>query len=613
MKNTIEIYLNPISTDHNNSEDLFMILTLKCINVTIREQLREDKFHLEETEQLLMQSHTPADIVCVIDKSGSMSGEKITLVKDTLDFVIGALGPKDRLSIVSFDDEFFTNLKLTSMNMDGRRRGSISVENMRTGGITFLSGGLLRGIEEMNAIPKHARNPSRSLLLFTDGMANKGITNTSLLIQAIRDPTKDYSIHTFGYGEEHDSNMLSALAEEGNGMYYYVKDQASISKCMVDCIGGILTSQKRNVKLTLTSDTMHSSHVQILQVFGPHELSLDGNSFSVCYNDLQMEEEKHIVIRAKRKLSNVNNHLANSQNLDNLQIRVQLSMNDIQNNYEMETIEKIVQADQSSLDSHSKLRCHLSRQQAVQTLKEAKEYLSTLGHPLNGACNILKNGLEHIHSQHVLGIDPSLNSPHDALTLYIFHTLQNILAECENSNSSFNVLSRMNSLYYELLYERSVSDPTVDQSTHPSTVIHQTLPRKFYAYRMANRTKFMKCHNCGSDQHFSRNCNKAEMCHNCKQIGHLVNQCPFPQKCHHCGSFEHLSRQCTAMICFKCKQVGHRANECTLLVQASGGNHFNPNGKDRNDRSSHERNDSSHRGKKQGRNDHHIGNSSTRH
>lgn len=372
--------------------------------------------------------------------------------------------------------------------------------------------------------------------------------------------------------------MLSALAEEGNGMYYYVKDQSSISKCMVDCIGGILTCQKRNVKLSLSGD----SNVQFVQVFGPHATPQGDNTFTIFYNDLQMEEEKHIMIKAKRQMPN-------SQYVGPLKIRIQLSMNNIQNNCEMETFEQIVQVEKSTLNSNwkSKLNCHLSRQYAVQALKEATEKLQD--HSMNVAYNILKNGLEQIH-QCVIEMDHSLNSPNDALTLYIFHTLQNILAECENhSIPSSNILSKMNSLYYELLYERSVSDPSVmDQSsssTHPSTVIHQTLPRKFYAYRMANRIKFMKCHNCGSNQHFARNCTRAEMCHNCKQIGHLVNQCPFPPKCHHCGSTEHLSRQCTEMICFKCKQSGHRANECPM-TQFQGGNSKSRFGKD-NDRKKH--------------------------
>lgn len=44
------------------------------------------------------------DLICVIDVSGSMNGEKIQLVKDTMKFLIETLTASDRLSIITFSD-----------------------------------------------------------------------------------------------------------------------------------------------------------------------------------------------------------------------------------------------------------------------------------------------------------------------------------------------------------------------------------------------------------------------------------------------------------------------------------------------------------------------------
>ena len=48
-------------------------------------------------------SRTSVDLICVIDVSGSMDGEKIQLVKDTIKFLIETLTPSDRLSIITFN------------------------------------------------------------------------------------------------------------------------------------------------------------------------------------------------------------------------------------------------------------------------------------------------------------------------------------------------------------------------------------------------------------------------------------------------------------------------------------------------------------------------------
>lgn len=57
----------------------------------------------------------PVDIVAVIDRSGSMSGGKLDLVKKTLHIVVTQLTPKDRLSLIVYDDTVDMIFNLTSI------------------------------------------------------------------------------------------------------------------------------------------------------------------------------------------------------------------------------------------------------------------------------------------------------------------------------------------------------------------------------------------------------------------------------------------------------------------------------------------------------------------
>ena len=45
------------------------------------------------------------DLIISIDTSGSMSGEKIKLVKETLSFLVNELKPIDRLALVEFNSK----------------------------------------------------------------------------------------------------------------------------------------------------------------------------------------------------------------------------------------------------------------------------------------------------------------------------------------------------------------------------------------------------------------------------------------------------------------------------------------------------------------------------
>jgi hypothetical protein len=52
-------------------------------------------------------SRVPVDLVCVVDQSGSMSGEKMRLLKQTLVYITEQLNDLDRLAIISFDTAAF--------------------------------------------------------------------------------------------------------------------------------------------------------------------------------------------------------------------------------------------------------------------------------------------------------------------------------------------------------------------------------------------------------------------------------------------------------------------------------------------------------------------------
>lgn len=44
------------------------------------------------------------DLICVLDVSGSMSGQKIQLLKETMKFLVETLTPSDRLCIITFNN-----------------------------------------------------------------------------------------------------------------------------------------------------------------------------------------------------------------------------------------------------------------------------------------------------------------------------------------------------------------------------------------------------------------------------------------------------------------------------------------------------------------------------
>ena len=48
-------------------------------------------------------------------------------------------------------------------------------------------------------------------------------------------------MYTFGYGAEHDSELLNAIASAGNGIFYYIDNPDNIPESFCDCLGGLLS------------------------------------------------------------------------------------------------------------------------------------------------------------------------------------------------------------------------------------------------------------------------------------------------------------------------------------------------------------------------------------
>ena len=48
-------------------------------------------------------------------------------------------------------------------------------------------------------------------------------------------------VFTFGYGSEHDANMLRAVADAGSGLFYYIDNIDCIPDSFCDCLGGLLS------------------------------------------------------------------------------------------------------------------------------------------------------------------------------------------------------------------------------------------------------------------------------------------------------------------------------------------------------------------------------------
>ena len=198
------------------------------------------------------ESRAPVNVSLVLDRSGSMSGErKFDLARQAVEQAMRLLRAEDRFSLVVYDDRVDVLARGTYATADAKRHALAALAAIEPRGSTDLCSGWLRGCEQ---IAEHAGVDQLSrCLLLTDGLANHGITDRDeLALHAGELRTRGVATSTFGVGADFDERLLRDMAHEGSGNFYFIEGAAQISELLTSELGEALEVTVRQAALEVT-------------------------------------------------------------------------------------------------------------------------------------------------------------------------------------------------------------------------------------------------------------------------------------------------------------------------------------------------------------------------
>jgi Ca-activated chloride channel family protein len=164
-----------------------------------------------------------ADLVVVLDRSGSMSGKKLQDARQAVLQLIDRLAARDRLAVVTYSSGVEIVSPLVFMDGDHRNRVQAAVREIHPGGGTNLGGGLQQGIATLMQTP--ARDRQRKVILISDGLANEGIIDPHVLgAMAAGAVEKNYTVSSVGVGYDFNEVLMTTIADHGAGRYYFLED-----------------------------------------------------------------------------------------------------------------------------------------------------------------------------------------------------------------------------------------------------------------------------------------------------------------------------------------------------------------------------------------------------
>ncbi|MFV1968595.1 MAG: VWA domain-containing protein [Pirellulaceae bacterium] len=157
-------------------------------------------------------------MVLVIDKSGSMGGDKIEMAKSAARSAAELLGRRDKVAVLAFDGETYVISEMQSAS----NRGKISDEIARieAGGGTTMYPAMEMAYEMLMATSAKLKH----VILLTDGVSSPGDFE-GMAQQMV---SAKMTVSTVAVGEGADTDLLESIARVGKGRHYFTNDPAQV-------------------------------------------------------------------------------------------------------------------------------------------------------------------------------------------------------------------------------------------------------------------------------------------------------------------------------------------------------------------------------------------------
>jgi Ca-activated chloride channel family protein len=169
------------------------------------------------------------DFVVVLDRSGSMQGPKLEYARQSLLSLVDGLTERDRFALFSYSDSVQKQCDLLAVTDLNRRLMQSAVNGIYSSGATNLGEGLRAGIN-MIAAAGRPGHPGR-VILISDGLANRGVTDPAALGRmAAVAAGKEFAVSTVGVGADFNEFLMTRIADQGAGAYYYLDNPAAFAK-----------------------------------------------------------------------------------------------------------------------------------------------------------------------------------------------------------------------------------------------------------------------------------------------------------------------------------------------------------------------------------------------
>ncbi|HSN53096.1 MAG TPA: VWA domain-containing protein [Candidatus Sulfomarinibacteraceae bacterium] len=230
----------------------------------------------------------PVNVAVVIDRSGSMQGEKLARAKEAAAVAVSRLRPDDIVSVIAYDDT--VRVLLPATRVADRRAVLAAIEALEAGGSTALFAGVSHGAAEVRKFLDLER--VNRVVLLSDGLANVGPDSPAELGALGASLKKEgIAVSTIGLGLGYNEDLMARLAGRSDGNHAFVEHPRDLARIFDLEFGDALSVTAQDVLVEIVC----APGTRPVRVLG-RDAEIAGRTVAVALNQLYDAHEQYILL-----------------------------------------------------------------------------------------------------------------------------------------------------------------------------------------------------------------------------------------------------------------------------------------------------------------------------
>ncbi len=233
----------------------------------------------------------PVNVAIVIDKSGSMQGEKIEQARRAAMQAIDRLRDSDIVSIITYDSS--VQVLTPATKASDRQRIKEQIRSIQAGGNTALFAGVSKGAAEIRKFLDDKR--VNRVILLSDGLANIGPDSPSELEQLGESLIKEgISVSTMGLGLGYNEDLMSRLALASSGNHVFIEDAENLVQVFQNEFDDVLSVVAQKIRLNIKL----AEGIRPVKVLN-YPADITGQHVSIDLGQLYSKQERYFVLEVE--------------------------------------------------------------------------------------------------------------------------------------------------------------------------------------------------------------------------------------------------------------------------------------------------------------------------